>query len=232
MDNERVCIPMFYFVLLIGSLIASILFAAYQISDNQLSLIGRLGPRPSPQHQGPPPLPPISPDQADDLAVGELSPLRRDYRKVVDPLKEPTRRYEQYPNGYRPPFSGGNINTPTQGYLPSYQLLGYLRKDVAPSSQTGDGHKGKRGKRGRGNSSGPEQAPDPDRMLKLFGRRTDTYNWEYYATHHDDSTLKIPLGRKGDREIFSGDTISVPGYPGRFTVELYNYEAPRYIPYL
>ena len=210
MDNERVCIPMIYFILLIGSLIAAVLFAAYQISDSRLSLLEMLAPqqqqfRPAPMFYSPP----ITPDQADDLSIGELPPRRRDYRKVNDPLKSPTRRYEQYPNGYRPPFSRGNINIPTQGYLPSYQLLGYLRKD--PISRE-DKMKGE-----------PiQQRQDPDRMLKLFGRRTDTYIWEYYVTHHDDPTLKIPLDLKKDREIFSGDTIAVPGYPGRFTVELYN----------
>ena len=69
-------------------------------------------------------------------------------------------------------------------------------------------------------------------MLKLFGRRTDTYKWEYYVTHHDDPSLKIPISRQGDREIFDGDKIPIPGYNGRYTVKLYNYEAPRYIPYL
>tara|TARA_R100001163_G_C5061462_1_gene198368 strand:- start:56 stop:757 length:702 start_codon:yes stop_codon:yes gene_type:complete len=232
MNNNQVCMPMFYFSLLILSLFASVLFLAYQfivnggLNINSPTLMQpSLNPYSTPySNSPPPPSPPISPDQADDLALGELPPRRRDYRKFNDPLKEPSRRYTQYPNGITPPITDGNINIATQGYLPSYQLMGYLRKDRVKPDKSGNGSKDK---------SASRQREDPDRMLKLFGRRIDSYRYEYYVTHHDDSSsLKIPLKRRGDREINDGDEISVPGYPGNFTVDLYDYESPKYIPYL
>jgi len=222
--NGQVCMPMFYFSLLIVSLIAAIIWGGYQLLINNQGQFYPMASQPSPQiinpyqptpssssssspPSSPPPSfspPPPSPDQADDLALGERPPRRRDYRKLNDPLKEPSRRYVRYPDGRIP---AGNINIPTQGYLPSYQSMGYLRRS------------------GKG-----EQ--DPDRMLRLFGRRTDTHNYQYYTTHHDDPSLKIPLDRKGDRELFEGDKIKVPGYPGEYQVSLYDFEAPKYIPYL
>lgn len=214
MDGQ-VCMPMFYFSLLIFSLIAAIIWGGYQLLINSQGQFNLMASQPSsqqsntyqPPQQNPyqPGPPPPSPDQIDDLALGERPPQRRDYRKLDDPLKEPSRRYVNYPDGRIP---AGNINIPTQGYLPSYQSMGYLRKA------------GKKGEQ------------DPDRMLRLFGRRIDTHRYQYYTTHHDDPSLKIPIERKADRELFDGDKIKVPGYPGEYQISLYDFEAPKYIPYL
>lgn len=198
MDN-RVCMPSFYFTLLIIVFIIACVWGLYNLlqvlqlksgsadSPSVISLLSQTTP------------PPIDPDVADDLSLGERPSRRRDYRKIYDPLKEPSRRYVRYPDGYVP---GGNINIPTQGYLPSYQNMGYL--------------------------STAEKGP----MLKLFGRRLDTYRYEYYTTHHKDPTLKIPLEIKGDKELMDGDTVHVPGYQSDYKVTLYEYEAPKYIPYI
>jgi len=199
--NEA-CMPVFYFILLILTFVLVLLWGFYHFIINQTNFfqnMQNMNQNNQEIFQQPPPL---SPDQAEDLSYGELPPRRRDYRKIVDPLLEPSRRYVTYPGGSIP---NGNINIPTQGYLPSAQLMGYLRK------------KGE---------------DDPDRMLKLFGRRLDTYKYEYYTTNHDDPTLKIPLNVRGDRELYDRDDIKVPGYPGEYEVSLYNYETPRYIPYL
>lgn len=209
--------PSFYFTLLIVVFIIACIWGLFnliqtiqlksQSKDSGTTLLGSLfGQQPdnTPTYSPPNVIyqpPPISKDDADDLALGELPPRRRDYRKIYDPLKEPSRRYISYPNGYIP---GGNINIPTQGYLPSYQNMGYL-------------------------SSGED---GPNKMLKLYGRRLDTHRYEYYTTHHKDPTLKIPLEIKNDKELMDGDNVHVPGYQSDYKVTLYDFEAPKYIPYL
>lgn len=217
--NNNVCMPMFYFTLLIVVCIISLLWGTYYFIVNRDEILAKLGLNKISSHSNnnnnnnnnqprindpmviiePPRL---SPDQVDDLAHGELPPRRSDYRKLEDPFKEPSRRYVTYPGGSVP---WGNVNIPTQGYLPAYQLMGYLRK---------------------------KEGDDPERMLKLFGRRIDTNRYEYYTLNHDDQTLKIPLNVRGDRELYDKDDLHVPGYPGSYKVELYNYDSPRYIPYL
>lgn len=182
----------------------------------------------------------------DDLMIGELPPASRDYRKLYDPLKGPTRRYIGYPNYYG---SGGPFNSMTKGYFPGYQLMGYIN-----------------------------DKNDDKKFMKLFGRRVDYDRYEYYTTHHKDTDLKIPLPNKGDKELYDGDYVKVPGYISQkhddhddddndkvkkcsrqvsygktksvkktcstcnikkdpehnnnFQVHLYDYESPKYLPYL
>ncbi len=260
--NETVTIPMFYFTLLIVSIIAIVLYGAYHITNNHMLNINDTFSRTISNlrqriqnifqmTQNNPTPPGLTPDQMDDLAIGELPPLRHDYRKLNDPLKYPSRRYEQYPNGYRPPiFDAQNgINIPTQGYLPSFQMVGYVREDSSHYDDNNNKNKNKnnnnknnKNKNNKNKSDDHDDHDDhdnnhnyrsnPDHMLKLFGRRTDTNKWEYYVMHHDDPTLKIPIDSKRNDELYDRDDIHVSGYPGKFKVQLYNYETPRYIPSL
>ncbi len=210
---DRVCLPILHFTLLIVSFLGCViwglnnLYQFTQCQNNQSSQTNSLlnyfssifsggfpsinspyGPRPQPD-----------PDTMDDLMVGNLPPARRDYRVLDDPLKEASRRYTTYPTGGH---VGGMFNVPTQGYFPSYQMMGFLSKE-----------------------------DDPDRMLKLFGRRIDRYRYEYYTTNHNDPQLKIPLRIRGDNELTEGEEINVPGFgKHNFHVNLYDYEAPRYLP--
>ena len=209
MNNQicinQTCMPLFYFILLLSAFIITLLWGSYHFiinKTNNLFNMYQSNLNSSINQPNIPPSPPINPAIADRMAYGELPPRERDYRKIYDPLMEPSRRYVTYPGGSIPP---GNVNVPTQGYLPSFQIMGYLKKK--------DGH-------------------DPDRMLKLYGRRLDTYKYEYYTTNHEDPTLKIPLNNKGDRELSDKDEIKVPGYEGKYQVTLYDYDAPTYIPYL
>jgi hypothetical protein len=99
--------------------------------------------------------------------------------------------------------SGGPYNERTRGYYPGNQMMGFL--------------------------STPD---DPDRMLKLYGRRLDRYRYEYYTTHHDDPHLKLPIKNRGDKEFMEGDVVKIPGYDREYVVNLYEFESPRYLPFL
>jgi len=219
MDN-RICLPVLHFTLLIFLALGGLVWTLLNFMNNPLSSLNNISSNslPPTQPPSPPPPPPPPPptegqlDAIDSLATGELPPRRRDYRRLDDPLKEPRRRYTTGGYGARP---WGNVNIDTRGYLEPYHLVGYLnRMSGGKKAQAGDG-----------------RAIDSDRMLKLFGRRTDKYEYEYYVIHHNDPELKIPLDIRGDRELMDKSEINVPGYAGKYRVNLYEIEAPKYIPY-
>ena len=65
-------------------------------------------------------------------------------------------------------------------------------------------------------------------------------NWLYYVIK-DNSTIKIPIIKnnvncmepnRGCNEIHNGETVSIEAYNGDFKVNIYNYNAPKYIPYI
>ena len=129
----------------------------------------------------------------------------RDRSVLYDPLIAPERRVDadQYPL----PIIN-KINIPTRGYPDNYQIIGLL-------SRKGD-----------------------EKMLQLFGRPTfpGSNQYEYYVTTETNGFAnKIPIETKGKREIEDGANISIPLFDankGDFQVKLYNYDTPRYNPYV
>ena len=79
-------------------------------------------------------------------------------------------------------------------------------------------------------------------ILPLFGRPTfnGSNKWNYYTSSDKFQNFKLPIsidGRKCDddlgcNELRDGDMISIPSYNGKFRVEIYNYDKPRYIPFV
>jgi hypothetical protein len=141
--------------------------------------------------------------------------VEKAYERLANPLLPPERSYEM--------AYGVPINIPSRGYTGGYQQLGHLYKtEVAnPDTQIGN------------NSD--------TTILPLFGR--PLYNgsrkWTYYTSTDKVNMIKLPIskdGRKCDQdygcdEIYTGDKIELPPYNGKFTVEIYDYDKPRYIPY-
>ena len=137
------------------------------------------------------------------------------YERLANPLLPPERSYEM--------AYGVPVNIPSRGLIGSYQQLGHLYKTEVANSNIAIGN----------NSD--------TTILPLFGR--PLYNgsrrWTYYTSTDKVNMIKLPLtvgGRKCDQdygcdEIYTGDTIEIPPYNGKFTVEIYDYDKPRYIPY-
>ena len=100
-----------------------------------------------------------------------------------------------------------SINIPTRGFPEDYQLKGLLLRD------------------------------NTETAYNLFGRQKfpGSTQYEYYIiANMDRNHVKIPLKMNGDKEIEDGQSINVPGTNqnnGSFTVKLYDYDVPRYIPY-
>ena len=137
------------------------------------------------------------------------------YERVINPLLPPERSYEA--------TYGVPINIPTRGPESAYQQIGYLYKDdIADESKQ------------IGNNTEPV-------MLPLYGR--PTYNgsnkWMYYISSDKYHSIKMPIQHKNKKcdseygcdEIYEDDVVNVPSYNGAFKVKIYEYDAPKYIPY-
>jgi hypothetical protein len=140
----------------------------------------------------------------------------KNIERIINPILPPERSYV---NTYGVP-----INIPSRGPQQSYQQVGILYKE---------------------NIENPEKLPgnnNESNILPLFGRPTyaGSNKWNYYTSSDKFQTVKLPInidGRKctddtGCNEIMNGDMISIPSYNGRFKVEIYDFDRPRYIPYV
>jgi ribosomal protein L34E len=132
---------------------------------------------------------------------------KRDVDSAENTFKPPERRLPRhsYPNRSVKQL----INIPTRGYPDDYHNIGMLVRK------------------------------NDEKVLKLFGRQKfpGSNQWEYYVIGNDPNGLnnKIPLSIPGNKELFSNDTIAVPWLDqskGKFELKLFDYDAPRYNPFI
>lgn len=124
-----------------------------------------------------------------------------DLDAVVNPLRPPLRKNINMNNGT---VKDPRINIPTRGEYSTWHQVGILT---------------------------PKKTDNVETIMPLFGRHLYSDNWEYYTTHHLNTSLKIPM-EDVKRELYDGDEVSVIGYQSKFIVEIYDFDKPRYIPYL
>lgn len=140
----------------------------------------------------------------------------KNHERIVNPLLPPERSYE---NTYGLP-----VNIPSRGFSGGFQQVGYLyKKDVAnPDVPVGQ---------------------DPNSVIiPLYGRPLwpGANKWNYYLNSDKFQAVKMPFqvqGRQSDddhgvNELNNGDTVDLPAYNGKFEVNIYNYDKPRYIPFV
>jgi hypothetical protein len=148
-------------------------------------------------------------DISDNNIINTL-PLRqllenRDKSILYDPLTAPERRIDinQYPTTIK-----NMINIPSRGYPDNYQLMGILNRET------------------------------DEKILQLFGRATfpGSNQYEYYVTTEQNGFVnKIPIETRGKKEITEDEIIYIPIFDkskGPFKINLYNYNTPRYNPYV
>lgn len=153
----------------------------------------------------------------------------KSYERVVNPLLPPERDYEYTyglysSGGMEMTQNGVPVNIQTRGYTGGFQQIGMLYKDDITDD-------------GKTIGSGTDTT-----ILPLYGRPTDTNRnkWNYYTSSDKFNMVKIPISHNnkdcnneyGCEEIYSDDTVSVPAYNGEFKATIYEYDKPRYIPYL
>jgi hypothetical protein len=75
---------------------------------------------------------------------------------------------------------------------------------------------------------------DINKYYQLFGRKTypGSNEWEYYIRGKDDGGLDIKFPLNTNQEIYDGTTLDIPIDNNIFNVKIYNYDKPRYIPYV
>lgn len=132
----------------------------------------------------------------------------KNHERVINPLLPPERSYE---NTYGIP-----INVATRGQSGGFQQVGMLYRD--------------------------ENSRGDNTVLPLYGRPIypGSNKWNYYTSSDKYHSVKMPIthnGRKCDAdygcdELYSNDMIQLTSYDGDFKVEIYDYDKPRYIPFV
>lgn len=140
----------------------------------------------------------------------------KNIERIINPILPPERSYE---NTYGIP-----INIPSRGPQQTYQQVGILYKEKVEK---------------HGQMPGDNTETN---ILPLFGRPTysGSNRWNYYTSSDKFQTVKLPItldGRKctddlGCNELREGDMVVIPSYNGRFRVEIYDFDKPRYIPFV
>ena len=150
-----------------------------------------------------------------NISYGEYEYVKN-MERVINPLLPPERSYN---NTYGIP-----INIPSRGPFQSYQQIGTLYKENIENPGVMPGNN------------------NESNILPLFGRPTypGSNRWNYYTSSDKFQSVKLPIsmdGRKctddlGCNELRDGDMVVIPSYNGRFKVEIYDFDKPRYIPYV
>jgi hypothetical protein len=150
-----------------------------------------------------------------NISYGEYE-YNKNMERVINPLLPPERSYN---NTYGIP-----INIPSRGPFQSYQQIGMLYKENVENPGVIPGNN------------------NETNILPLFGRPTypGSNRWNYYTSSDKFQSVKLPIsmdGRKctddlGCNELRDGDMVVIPSYNGRFKVEIYDFDKPRYIPYV
>jgi hypothetical protein len=144
---------------------------------------------------------------------------RRALNRIINPLLPPERDYEV--------AYGVPINLPSRGYPPaSYQQLGVLTK-ITPADSS---------------SNVTINSDDKNGIIPLMGKPTfnGSRKWTYYTATDNYNMLKLPIAVNGRNctddlgcdELYEGDSITIPQTGNTYKVSIYNYDKPRYIPYL
>ena len=130
----------------------------------------------------------------------------RDHEVLENNFKPPERRlpFHAYPDKY----IIDSINVPSRGYPDNYQLMGLVIRD------------------------------NTETAYNLFGRQTypGSNQYEYYVQKTGvNDNVKIPIQIKGNKEIEDDQEITILGMnkeKGIFKIKLYDYNSPKYNPYI
>ncbi len=122
----------------------------------------------------------------------------------------------------RRPVMGVPINIETRGSGGDFQQVGILSKQVIDED-----------------TKVPGNNTDTN-VLPLYGKPTyrGSSRWLYYTETDKFNPIKIPISvnnkdctdDQGCDELFDGSEVVIPSYNGKFTVKIYKFNKPRYIP--
>jgi len=211
--NNQVCMQYNHFILFVVAGVAVIAWALYQV-NKQSQQIHQLTANKMPD------IDTIN-QNLDEIIDQRLKNSEAKYEKNQDKIlnllmaansAQREQDYQRMANPFVPPIQRGPfspmlaektlpINIPTHGEYGNFQQVGYVYK-----------------------------LNNPDQMFKLFGRRIHSNKYEYYVVH-PYTGIKMPIKVKNDWELNNGEKVTITGFPGDFTVQIYDLDQPRYVPY-
>ena len=140
----------------------------------------------------------------------QINIVDTDYQRISNPLVPPEMRNPLDPGVV---VNGVPINIPTRGSVSNFQQIGSV------SNMNGG-----------------------SRILPLYGKPTypGSSKWIYYTINNDYPSVKLPIkcngkdctGEYGCNELYDDDKVVVPPYNEDFRINLYQFDKPRYIPYI
>jgi hypothetical protein len=154
-------------------------------------------------------------DNAQEISImGRV--LDHNIERLINPLLPPERSYVS--------TYGIPTNIPSRGFSGGYQQVGSLSKTAVSDDTTEPGNNNK------------------SVILPLYGQPTypGSHKWNYYTTTDKHAMVKMTFkvggkdsdDRHGVNELMSGDQIQIPEYNGNFDVKVYQFDQPKYIPFV
>uniref|UniRef100_A0A6C0JB23 Uncharacterized protein n=1 Tax=viral metagenome TaxID=1070528 RepID=A0A6C0JB23_9ZZZZ len=151
--------------------------------------------------------------------------VNKDYERIINPLLPPERRNHYIdPNSHKMVSPGVPINIPTRGESGGIQQVGVLHKIDSTDSTMKIG-----------------QNTEPV-ILPLMGALTYTGSnkWTYYTSTDKYNQIKLPITNNnrqcdseyGCDELYDEDIVTIPAYNGSFKVNKYQFDKPRYLPFI
>lgn len=144
--------------------------------------------------------------------------------KIYNPLVPPLKTNYHFTN---PSINKMPINIETRESGGDYQQIGMVHKTDFINKDLSVANPG---------------FNDESVLLALFGKPVykASRNWNYYVLSHKDN-IKIPVinnnnnctdNTNGCSELNNNDIIDIEQYNGKFKIQLYKFDAPKYIPYI
>jgi hypothetical protein len=140
----------------------------------------------------------------------------KDHERVINPLLPPERSYE---NTYGIP-----LNIPSRGFSGGFQQVGMLYKNEVSNDDKKPGNN------------------TDSVIIPIFGQPLypGANKWNYYVSSDKYNMVKMPFtyeGKKSDdqygvNELVDGSVIQLPEYNGEFVAKIYQYDKPRYLPFI
>jgi hypothetical protein len=147
-----------------------------------------------------------NPELINNINEQTMDPIKiYDYKKIYDPLENPTKRPEKYiigDIGIRK-----YLNIATQGYPDNFHLIGTITND--------------------------DTSDNFNRVLKLFGRQKypKSNEYEYYVMiNMGNDNIKVNLSNK--KELYDDDVVKIDELNKEYTVKLYKQDELIYNPFV
>jgi hypothetical protein len=201
--NDTICLPREHYIVLFVVFTAITLFYIYNLNKKDFKL--DLNNALTSESNKVNQI--IRPSVINPIVEKRILLENRDRRAVNDDMIPPERRDPEH--SYPDREVKNIINVPSRGLPDNYHSIGVLVRK------------------------------DDEKILQLFGRQKypGSNQWEYYVTGMDRYGFpnKMPVKVKGDKELTDKDKIDLDWLDkskGDFEVNLYNFDTPRYNPFV